>query len=417
MPAAGARPDDAGDGRRSTSRTLVIATAATVVSVMPVFLTGALAPELRRDLAFGASGIGLAVSGFRLSGVLFARPLGRFADSHGAIRSLRLGAMIAGGGALAIALFARSLEVLVALLFLSGAGQALAQPAANRLIMHRIAPERRGSAFGLKQSAPPTASLVAGLSLPLIALSFGWRWGFALVPLLTVILLFTIGRPPAQPLRTPPSAKEMAGRPTSGMVVILMIAFGLGTSAATTLPAFYADAAVSIGTDAGAAGSLLAGASLAAIVVRMLAGLLSDRLMSGHMRLAGMLLAIGSIGILLLSTGTQRLMSAGIVLGLAGAWGFNGVFWYALMRAYPASPGTTTGAVAPGGLIGGIVGPTAFGFIVDLSGYRAAWVLSTVLALASASAMFFVARRLEQNVTSSDGASAMERPEDPDPSE
>jgi nitrate/nitrite transporter NarK len=202
-------------------------------------------------------------------------------------------------------------------------------------------------------------------------------------------------RPPAQPLRTEHSGKKDEGRPSSSMVVTLMISFGLGTAAATTLPAFYVDAAVRVGTGASTAGGLLATASLAAIMVRVMAGALCDRMVKGHMRLAGGLLAIGSLGILLLASGTPRLMAAGVVLGLAGAWGFNGVFWYALMRAYPTSPGTTTGAVAPGGLVGGIVGPTTFGLIVDASGYAAAWIMSTVLALASASAMILVARRLE----------------------
>lgn len=414
----GAQPTQA----RSVVRTLAIATAATVISVMPVFLTGALAPELRRDLAFSATGIGLAVSGFRLSGVIFGRRLGRLADTYGAIRSLRLGTFIAGVGALAVALLARDLRVLILLLFVTGAGQALVQPAANRLILHRIPLRRQGAAFGLKQSAPPTASLIAGLSLPLIGLTLGWRWGFALVPALALLVILLIGPPPAQPLRTESSGAEAAGRPSSGMIVILMISFGLGTSAATTLPAFYVDAAVRTGTEARTAGALLAAASLCAIAVRIMAGLASDRLVRGHMRLAGGLLAAGSVGILLLASGTPRFMSVGIILGLAGAWGFNGVFWYALMRAYPSSPGTTTGAVAPGGLIGGILGPTTFGLIVDVSGYRAAWFLSTLLALASASAMIFVARKLEdlrQQALSDERdeggrSTEVERPVDPD---
>lgn len=395
---------------RSAARTLTVATVATVVSVMPVFLTGALAPELRRELAFSATGIGLAVSGFRLSGVIFGRRLGRFADDHGAIRSLRLGAVIAAVGALAIIGFARDLTTLVALLFLTGMGQALVQPAANRLLMHRIPAHRQGFAFGFKQSAPPTASLVAGLSLPLIGLTLGWRWGFAIVPLATVLLIFGIGRPPAQPLRTERKDSDREGRPPTKMVVVLMLAFGLGTAAGTTLPAFYVDAAVSAGTGASVAGSLLAAASLAAISVRLVAGVVCDRLVKGHMKLAGLLLGLGSFGVLLIASGTSGLMAIGVVAGLAGTWGFNGVFWYALMRAYPRSPGATTGAVAPGGLIGGIVGPTTFGLVVDVSGYQAAWVLSTALALAAASAMIVVARRLEdvrrEGLTGSSGPDA-----------
>jgi hypothetical protein len=34
---------------------------------------------------------------------------------------------------------------------------------------------------------------------------------------------------------------------------------------------------------------------------------------------------------------------SGVVLALAGTWGFHGVFWFSIVRAYPATPGRVTG--------------------------------------------------------------------------
>ena len=75
---------------------------------------------------------------------------------------------------------------------LAGLANAVAQPAINLFMAEQVAVERQGVAFGIKQSAIPSAVLVSGLALPLLAIPFGWRATFAvcsLGPLAVAVLL------------------------------------------------------------------------------------------------------------------------------------------------------------------------------------------------------------------------------------
>ena len=62
---------------------------------------------------------------------------------------------------------------------LSGVANALAQVSTNVALASGVPTRRQGVAFGAKQAAIPTASLVAGLALPIVGLVAGWRVAFA----------------------------------------------------------------------------------------------------------------------------------------------------------------------------------------------------------------------------------------------
>ena len=366
----------------------------TVVCLLPVFLTGAMAVQVTRDLAFGSAALGVAVAMQRAAGAAFGVYLGRVADRLGATRSIRLAALIAAGTALGIALTAFNWAVLAAWLAISGCAQALGQPAANRLLSNVVRRDRLGTAFGLKQSAPPAATMLAGLSVPAIALTLGWRWAYALAAVLSLAMVFATRRPPPmtrgqrQPITKPPKLENRR------MILLLAVAFGLGTSTSSAVTTFYVDAAVEAGTAQQFAGTMLAVASVAAISFRVLSGAASDRLAGGHLRLCAALLAGGALGVPLLATGRPALMAVGVVIALAGTWGFNGVFWYTLVSTYPETPGRITGALAPGGHLGGIAGPILFGVVAQSGGYPLAWALMGSVTVAAAGAMLFAAAKL-----------------------
>jgi MFS family permease len=63
-------------------------------------------------------------------------------------------------------------------LAIGGAANALAHPASNGFIVDQVAVQRRAFAFGLKQAAIPAATLAAGLSVPILALTVGWQWAY-----------------------------------------------------------------------------------------------------------------------------------------------------------------------------------------------------------------------------------------------
>jgi MFS family permease len=83
-------------------------------------------------------------------------------------------------------------------------------------------------------------------------------------------------------------------------------------------------------------------------------------------------------------------------LAFVGCWGYNGVFWYAMVRAYPDAPGRITGALSPGGLAGSTLGPVVFGWLVDQLGYQTAWRWFVGLALFAGAVLSWAGRQLER---------------------
>ena len=377
------------------AKAITVASTATIVCAFPMMLTGALAVQMTGELGFGAAALGLVIAAFRgtSSGTTFL--WGKATDRLGAVVALRLAAIVSAVSCAGVAL-SGSYRGLLIWMIIGGSGIAIALPATNRLIVNSVPQERRGLGFGIKQSSLPAASVLAGLSVPLIALTVGWRYAFWLGSVLSLIVLVSIGR------RSPDARRAARERPKPppvdhrALILVMAVAFGIGNFASSAMPAFYVDAAVRAGTSASLAGTVLAVAGLGAIAVRFVSGLASDRISTGHLKLCAALLATGATGQALLATSRPTPMAIGLLIGMAGVWGVNGIFWYALMRAYPTTPGTATGVVATIGHAGGTLGPLVFGGIVQTASYAAAWWVSCLAAVAAATAMLLASRPLER---------------------
>lgn len=386
-------------GRPRPSHVAVaVGAAATVVGALPALLTGALAPQLSETLAFGPAVLGAAFAVQSAAGALTAVPLGRLADRLGATRSLRLAMMTTALVSLAIATAVRSAAGLTLLLALGGLAKRLIEPASNRLLISRVGDRRLGLAFGMKQSAPPMSAMLAGLSVPIVATGWGWRGAYVLAALMAVTLSL-VRPPPAEAgtdaaRRTSPSDPEGRARSGATPVLLLSLAFGLSNAASTTVPIFYVSAAVDAGTRQAVAGLLLSVASVAAIAARLILGVVTDRLGTGHLRLCAAMLAGGAVGFMLLASGHPLAVAAGVVLALAGTWGFSGVFWFTLVRANPSRPGAITGKVAAGALVGASARPVIFGLLVDRYSYGNAWLFAGTIATLAAVGMAHADRRL-----------------------
>jgi MFS family permease len=364
----------------------------TVVCVMPLFLVGAMAVQISTELALGTSALGLAIGVSRGSGATASAALGRLADRIGAVWSVRMALGIAAVSSWGIFSTVVGVKSLIAWLVVAGWANALGQPAVNRLLARVVQPDRLGLAFGVKQSAPPAALMLAGLCVPLVAATLGWRWGFATVVMAAAAVFLMVGQRPALAQRRPHEA--LPARVSFRETWLFSVAFALGTAASSAGTAFYVHWAAALGSNPSAAGIVLAVASLAAICARLLSGWASDRMGGGHLRVCAGMLVVGCLGFALLASGSARLGSIGIVIALTGAWGFNGVFWFALVRAYASAPGAITGALAPGGLVGAAAGPIVFGVLADEVGYAASWSAAALMSLAAAGAMVLGGRRL-----------------------
>lgn len=393
-------------------RSLVIGASATIVTPLPQFLTGAMAVQMTSDLRFGAALLGVAIAINRAGQGISSLFLGRLADQLGSTRALRLAMWISAITSLGIATTARNFASLAAWLFVASFAHALSQPASNRLLSRRVRPGRLGTAFGLKQSATPMSTMLAGFAVPVFAVGVGWRWAFVATAVMALALVVTLTRRlPALPANgaavqggagttgaaAAPVRSERVRIPFSPFLLLTSVAFGLVLAGNVVVPSFYVGSAVEAGTRVEVAGFLLGAASVAAIVVRILSGLACDHLVRRPLLLVAALVAFGGAGILLLATGEPRLMNVGVVMAVVGTWGFNAVFWYAIVRAYPQAPGSITGLLSPGGQAGATLGVLAFGFLVERFGYGPSWTIAAGMAFTSAVAMVAASVLLERS--------------------
>lgn len=405
-------------------RSLVIGASATIVTPLPQFLTGAMAVQMTSDLRFGAGLLGVAIAINRAGQGISSLFLGRLADQLGSTRALRLAMWISAITSLGIATTARNFTSLAAWLFAASLAHALSQPASNRLLSRRVRPGRLGTAFGLKQSATPMSTMLAGFAVPVFAVGVGWRWAFVATAVMALALVITLTRRlPALPVNgaavqggaeapnpggaVAPVRNERVRIPFSPFLLLTSVAFGLVLAGNVVVPSFYVGSAVEAGTRVEVAGFLLGAASVAAIVTRILSGLACDHLIRRPLLLVAALVAFGGAGILLLATGEPRLMNIGVVMAVVGTWGFNAVFWYAIVRAYPQAPGSITGLLSPGGQAGATLGVLAFGFLVERFGYGPSWTIAAGMAFASAVAMVAASMLLER----SPSATGLDEPE------
>lgn len=222
-------------------RPVAAALLSTTLATMPVFFLGGLATFVRRDLGFGPSGLGFATAAFFATGALLSVPGGRLSHRRGAVRTTVAAGALSAAALLGIAAAARSLATLMILLILAGTANAIAQPAANELMAATLPTHRLGLAFGIKQSVIPLSSLAAGLAVPVVALTLGWRWAFVVAALTIVPLIWLLGGvgpgPRASPGRhTAPAIGFSYTLAWSGASLVLLAAAGTAAVLCRTSP-------------------------------------------------------------------------------------------------------------------------------------------------------------------------------------
>lgn len=375
---------------------VVLATA----SVMPIMLVGSLAVQMRSSLHFGAARLGMAVAGYNFAAAATSVPFGHLTQRLGARKLL---ASISVAGVLlsvSMAVAVQSWVSLIAAMACAGVVSAATQPAANLYLARHIPPGRLGTAFGIKQASVPLAGTLGGLSVPLVGLTVGWRWAFLAASGLSVAggaLLWRAGSGESTVARVEHHGpgQNHGSREALGPLAVLAVAFGLGIAAAAALAAFVVTSGVDSGIGKATAGLAAAGASAVGLVSRLASGVAADRRGGGHLRSVAAMLAFGAVGYvaLAMSGDSVWIFLGGAALAYGAGWGWNGVFNFAIVRSHPLLPARATGITQAGGRTGGIVGPLAFGLIVQNGSFALAWSITAVAALA-ASALMILGRKM-----------------------
>jgi predicted MFS family arabinose efflux permease len=390
-PMRGGRDRDGEPGGPGLSllRPAALAIAAGATTVLPGFLVGALALQIKDDLDVGVTAVAAGVTVFFACGAVGAGPGGRLAERVGALRAIRGCVVTTAACLLLAAALVHSLLVLLLLLAVAGVANSVSQPAINLFMADQVPLERQGLAFGIKQSAIPGAVLVSGLALPLLALPFGWRPTFVVCALGALVVATAVGRTApgfvAPPERPPPP------RP-SRELVLTAVGAALASAGPNALGAYLVASAVDAGISEGAAGLLAAAGSLSSLAMRVALGVRADRRRDYGFSAVVALLAAGAGGFALLASGAAAPFAVGAVVAFTLGWGWPGLFNLAVVDLHREAPGAATGVSQSGIYLGAAAGPAAYGLLSQEIGYPAAWGATAVLSLVAAAAIGYAAR-------------------------
>jgi predicted MFS family arabinose efflux permease len=358
---------------------VIVASILTItVAILPGFLPGALAVQLSDSLGIAEAGIGLIVGAFFGMSALASSRLGRLVERLDWAPTMRIAALGAAATLLLTPLLGQSVVMLGLVTVAGGLALALAHPAVNLGIARCTVTERQGLAYGFKHGAIPAATAIAGLGLPLVAIPLGWQWVYVMCAVLAVIAALLVPFSPAsfEIERGEAARSEMPPVRSSplSLLVVMAVGAGLGIFGMDALATFLVPYAVDVGFGEGAAGVLLAVGSILGILTRIVMGWLIDRRTAGGLLTVAVFLALGAIGIAVMTIGTDPAIVAGSLIAFTFGWGWSGLFTFAVVRRNPAAPAAATGITMTGIYVGAAAGPALFGLVAETS-FTVAWVI------------------------------------------
>ena len=370
-------------------RAIVAGLAAQTAGAVPIALIGAMAPELQDEFGFGDSQLGVIAAIYFLTGAALGPYGGRLVDRFGPATGLRATGLIVIIG-LIVEASARSYAVLLVGAFISATSMALATPASNVVLVHHVAERRRGIAFGLKQSAVPLAATLSGLTLPAVALRFGWRWAFLVMLVFPLASLFAAPTTPMEHREQSASAKKKP-RPPRALLLLAGVGFFAATAVGTLNP-FLVRAGIEAGYSPAAAGILLSVAAGSLIVTRVLWGAVLDREGVDPLVVIFGVIAVGAVGYGMLATSRTIPFAIGAVIAYSFGWAWPGVQFLAGVRLWPENPGEASGLLQMGAFIGAMTGPLVFGIVVERSSFGVGYFMAACVAAVAATLAGLLAR-------------------------
>ncbi len=371
------------------ARAAGLAVAVGAATVLPGFLVGALALQMRGDLDASVTAVAAGVTVFFLAGAVGAGAGGRLSERLGALAAMRGSVIVTAACLFAIAGLAQSLAAVFALLAVAGLANAVNQPAINLFMADQVPLDRQGLAFGIKQSAIPGAILVSGLALPLVAIPLGWRETFAICGAM-VLVVAVIARQGEGSFHAP-EEREPPPR-VQRELLYLAVGAALAGAGANALATYLVASAVDVGIAEGTAGLLAALGSAASLAVRMSLGARADRRSDyGYGTVVALLIA-GSAGFGLMTFDVPAPFVIGAVTAFSLGWGWPGLFNLAVVANHREAPAAATGITQSGIYVGASLGPLAYGLLADQIGYGGAWAAVAGTSLLGAAVMAVAGR-------------------------
>ncbi|MGQ1838655.1 MFS transporter [Kocuria turfanensis] len=369
----------------------------TILTNMPVFLLGALATEITATVRVPAYGIGLAIGVYWASAALTSActsVIGRVLnEKRMGVTALLLAVLSLAGSAAWIPWW----PWLIMWAGLGGAGNGLGHPSSNHLLVTNVRASSRGLAFGVKQAAVPLAGLLAGASIPLIALTLGWPVAFLLMAALGVFVLIPtilVRATPSTGIVVRPAGRLEPRLRPSLVLMATMTMFAAG--AANSAVAFSVTGALERGIALGPAGALLAAGSASGAITRIVIGRIVDRGQVSALLLIRTAVAACAAGLVLMAVPSSISYAVGFLLAAGLGWGWPGLVHLFVSHMAPGAAAGATGIVQTGSYIGSAIGPVLTGLVLSSGNSTLTWMMLATMAATAVAISFLVGRRLRE---------------------
>jgi len=364
-----------------------------VSTAFQIFALAVLASRLIDEFDLSRFELGLIGSLNTAIGAVTAPVTGRMTDRLGPRRTAVIAQLMVAAG-LAVMALAHATIMLVLSAIILGIPQGWGNPTTNALISERVAPGRRGTVTGIKQSGVQLGIFLSGLTLPVLSDAVGWRgaiWIYAGIFLVFALLPYRL---PATVQPFDGSAAQAASTQDTtpydmrAVWLLAIYAFLMGTVGGGISRFLALFAEEEVGLTNTTAGLIFAVSGLAGVVARIVAGKLAESRYEPLPLLATLAVIGAGVAALLtltLTVGAWILWPIALLFAVGhGAW--NAVAMLAIIVGVAkADAGRASGAVMFGFLGGLAIGAPIAGLVIDATdSYQPVWIAGAVLSLAAA---------------------------------
>lgn len=362
---------------------------------------GVLGPLVESDLRIGQATLGLLAAAATGGMALGMLPGGLLTDRFGERAIMAIG--VSGAGlAMLVASFASSPAPLIALFLAASIGAAFAATGGPKTIVRWFAPNRRGTAMGIRQTGLPLGGLLASLLLPTIAINTDWRFALRISAALAIVvagLFYMLYREPPALVSLETSTLKQSFFRSPAFLAATGCALTLQTAQACTLTYVSVDLHGLLGLSAVVAPLFLAIALIGGAVGRIAWGAVGD--LVGNRRALTGVGATAALSCLAMSSlrPTTSLALVGVV---CLALGLTTISWNAVYISLVAGmvPDRSTASALGLGFtittLGFVLAP-AFGYLADMTkSFRIPWI-ALALVLAVGVGLSFLARSARAN--------------------
>lgn len=347
------------------------------VSFMVWTILGALGAQIGGTLGLTPEQKGLMVAVPYLSGAFIRILLGMLVDRIGAKNTGIIAQLVVIAGmtvAWVVGLHQFSHTLMLGLVLgVAGASFAVALPQAGRW----YPPNMQGLVLGLA-GAGNVGVVIDAILAPRLAAAYGWSsvFGFALIPLLVVLVLYAVVSKEAQVKVKKKTLKDYVSllkeKDAHWFCFFYTISFGGFSGLAASLIIYFTSEFHLSPVDAG---SWAAVCTLVGALGRPVGGAVADRL--GGIRALNVFFTIAALSLAFAAyAGSLALCAVGFFLA-SGAFGMaNGSVFQLLPQRFARDIGVMTGLVGCGGGLGGFMLASSLGYSKGLTGSYLAGLLA-----------------------------------------